>query len=443
MALTPASALSALLRASSFFTGGAPAAAPPPPWLLPWPLPPWPLAGGGAAPGSAGGGASSSKLFTRACCCSEEPEAEPCDSTLFPLSARLDSSSDSSTASCCCGRAAGGAGATLAAAADAMSPIKVFRVWRCQAGVRGPAGAGGRAGVGEGIGVQGFPGRWGPLGRLADGRTPLEGLPGPNTRRAGRGAGGRRQRQGPARGRERQGLPARPQCAAPHLPRRPGNAAGKRTTARCGRRSQGLLRQGRGAPGGRQHMLETLSAGGGGAGRACAAVGRGGLALGGSTGALVCAGHANRRCTRCQHAALRLREGARCKGHTCLSWHSTPAISAPDVLHRVLTAEGMAGKIGAAGHGCRTHRRREGAVAAGRRQEHAPLLPRLPLPCWPTAHRVHPLPHLSKPVAGEQGSVACRRHGGHRRPALAASAAGTRQAGRTAVQALLTRQQSG
>ncbi len=126
IAPTPASALSALLLASSFFTGGAAAAAPAPgTWLML--LGPLPrllgAAAGGAAAAAASAAASSSVLPPRTCCCSEEPEAEPWDSRLCPLSARLDSSSDSSAASCWRGEVEGGGGAAVAVAADAMSPI--------------------------------------------------------------------------------------------------------------------------------------------------------------------------------------------------------------------------------------------------------------------------------------------------------------------------------
>lgn len=119
MALTPASALSALLLASSFFTGGAAAAAAaallPDAWLLARPL--------AAAAGAAASVAASSSVLPPRSCCSEEPEAEPWDSRLCPLSARLDSSSDSSAASCWRGEVDGGCGAGVAVAVDAMSPI--------------------------------------------------------------------------------------------------------------------------------------------------------------------------------------------------------------------------------------------------------------------------------------------------------------------------------
>lgn len=157
MALTPASALSALLLASSFFTGGAAAAAAAAAALLPgaWLLA-RPLAAAGAA--AAASVAASSSVLPPRSCCSEEPEAEPWDSRLCPLSARLDSSSDSSAASCWRGEVDGGCGAGVAVAVEAMSPIP-----RCLPRVKGMLLApGGWRALQGWVGQQG--GLWGEVG---------------------------------------------------------------------------------------------------------------------------------------------------------------------------------------------------------------------------------------------------------------------------------------
>lgn len=249
MALTPASALSALVRASSFFTGGAAAAAallPPCAVLLPGPAPgieAWPLGmAGGAAP-LASAPASSSALPPRTCC-SEEPEAEPWDSRLCPLSARLDKSSDSSAASCWRGEVEGGGGDAVAVAADAMSPIphclrRVYRLLLTVRGSRVPARAGQRPPSGLGL--------W--VGRAAR-RCRIQG-PGRHRRgaeasgRAGQGAGAAEKAP---RGVGSLGAPLPPCSAAGSLPK-----PNKHKVAAAGAPAAGLaLQQRRAAHRGRR-----------------------------------------------------------------------------------------------------------------------------------------------------------------------------------------------